>query len=190
MVDEALKNRDDYKSQQMIYRSREEDITIAKAGFMPQLSGNYSFITSATSSSELFNRRIYNIGLSLNIPIFSNFRTETQLQIAKISVKNAEEDLHALKRQIKIEIKQGYLDLIAAKKQLEVSLQNVKASIENRKISSERYKLGAGKILDVLQADRDYAQSIRDKIAAEYEFYRLKDNLMNALGKLEYKSYE
>ncbi len=190
MVAEALKERPDYKSQKLLYKSKLEDITIARSGFLPSLSSNYGFSTSATRTEDLFNRRIFSVGLSLNIPIFTNFRTETQLQLAKISVKNAQEDINALERQIKIEIKQGYLDLIAAKKQLEVSLQNVKAAEENRRINKERYNLGAGKILDVMQADRDYTQAVRDKIVAEYEFYRLKDNLLNALGKLDIKNYE
>ncbi len=190
MVEEALENRPDYRSQQLAYQSKMEDITIAKSGFLPRLSGNFGFSTSATRREELFSRRIYNVGLTLSIPIFTNFKTETQIQFAEIAVKNAREDLSALERQIKIEIKQGYLDLIAAKKQLDVSLENVKYAIENRKISKERYNLGAGKILDVLQADKDYTQAIRDKIAAEYEFYRLKDNLMNALGKLDFKNFE
>lgn len=190
MVNIALKNRPDFKSQSMAFQSKKADVTIARSGYLPRLTGNYGFSTSATQPDELFNRKIYSFGLSLNIPIFSNFNTETQLQFAKIAVKNAEEDLQALERQIKIEIKQGYLDLIAAKKQLEVSLQNVKYAAENRKITKERYNLGAGKILDVLQADRDYTQAIKDKITAEYEFYRLRDNLLNALGKLDFQKFE
>ena len=96
----------------------------------------------------------------------------------------------ALERQIKIEIKQGYLDLLAAKKSLDVASKNVIAAEENRKINQERYNLGSGTILDVLQADRDYTDALRNKINALYDFYTKRDKLNNSLGKLEYKKYE
>ncbi len=190
MVDQALRNRLDFKSQKLIYQSRLAGITAAKGGMFPRISGNYSFATSATSPGDLFSRRVYNVGLSINFPIFSNFKTELQIEMAKVNALNAREDLQILKRQIKIEIKQGYLDLIAAKKQLEVSLENVKSAEENRKINKQRYDLGSATILDLLQADKNYTQAVQNKIAAEYEFYRLHDALLNSLGKLNIKKYE
>ncbi len=190
MVKEALSNRPDFKSQELVYQSRLTGITIAKGRIFPKLTGNYSFSTSATTPNDLFNRRVYNIGLSLNFPIFSNFNTEMQIEMAKVNAMNAREDLEILKRQIKIEIKQGYLDLLAAKKQLEVSIENVKAAGENRKINRQRYDLGSATILDVLQSDKNYIQAVQNKIVAEYEFYRLHDALLNSLGKLNIKNYE
>ena len=50
--------------------------------------------------------------------------------------------------------------------------------------------LGSGTILDVLQADKDYTQALNDKINAEYSYYKLRDKLVNSLGKLEVKKYE
>ena len=133
---------------------------------------------------------MWNAGLTLSIPIFSNFSTETQLQSAQIGFKNATEDLSALERQIKIEVKQGYLDLVAAKKSLDVSTKSVTAAEETRKINQERYNLGSGTILDVLQADRDYTEALRNKINATYDFYSKRDQLNNALGNLNTKKYE
>ncbi len=97
---------------------------MAKAGFWPSLSGGYNFSTSAVAVDKLFNRKVWGVNLSLNIPIFSNFNTETQVQYAKVSNLSAQEDLSALERQIKIEIKQGYQDFQAVSKALEVALKN------------------------------------------------------------------
>ncbi len=190
MVNEALNNRPDFLSQKLVLKSRKVGITAAKGGLFPRLTGNYSFSTSATTPNDLFNRRVYNVGLSLNFPIFSNYNTELQIEMAKIGALNAREDLEILKRQIKMEIKQGYLDLLAAKKQLEVSIENVKSAEENRKINKQRYDLGSATILDLLQADKNYTQALQNKIAAKYEFYRLHEALLNSLGKLNIKKYE
>ncbi len=190
MVQEALRNRYDYRSQKLLYESSLAGVKIARGGLFPRISGSYSFSTSATAPNDLFNRRTYNVGLSLNFPIFSNFNTELQIEMAKVNALNASEDLRILERQIKIEIKQGYLDLIAAKKQLEVSLENVKSAAQNREINRQRYNLGSATILDVLQADKNYTQAVQNKISAEYEFYRLHDALLNSLGKLNARKYE
>ncbi len=118
LVGEALSNRKDYMSQQLFVKSRESDLTISNSGLFPSLSGNYGFSTNSVDPGDLFKRRIWNVGLSLNIPIFSNLNTVTNIQLAEIQLKNAEEDLNALGRQIKIEVKQSYLNLVAAIKSL------------------------------------------------------------------------
>jgi outer membrane protein len=190
MVQQALENRKDYKGQQLVLSGAESGITIAQGGIFPRLTGNYGYSTSAVKPDALFDRKNLNIGLTLSLPIFSNFNTDNQIQIAEVQAKNAKEDLDALERQIKIEIKQGYLDLIAGKKSLDVAIKNVKSAEENRKINNERYRLGSGTILDVLQSNRDYQDALRNRIDAEYNFYRLLDNLKNALGKLDYQKFE
>lgn len=190
LVDTAFENRVDYKAQKLVLESANSGSTIAYGGLYPSLSANYSYGSSATKVENLFDRKVFYVGLSLDLPIFSNWNTDYQIQLASIGVKNAEEDLSALERQIKIEIKQGYLNFVAGKKSLDVSSKNVKSAEENRNINYERYSLGSGTILEKLQADRDYQDALRSKINAEYEFYRLKDALLNYLGKLEIAKYE
>ncbi|MFC2085441.1 TolC family protein, partial [Bacteroidota bacterium] len=190
MVAEALNLRLDYKSQLLNLESADDGITIAKSGLYPRLTGSYSYVTSALRAKDLFNRESYNIGMTLSIPIFSNWDTENQIQFAEVQYKNTQEDVFTLERQIKIEVKQGYLNLLAAKKSLEVARKNVVAGEENRRINYERYSLGSGTILDVLQSDRDFTQALSDRINAEFEFYKGRDNLLNALGKLDYKKFE
>ncbi|MEW6701693.1 MAG: TolC family protein, partial [Bacteroidota bacterium] len=190
MVNTALDNRFDYKSQLLSVSAAQSGITIAKRGIFPSLSGSYSYSTSALTTPSLFNRRILNIGLTLSIPIFSNFNTESQIQYAQVNAMNAQEDLIALERQIKIEIKQSFLDLMAAKKSLDVALKNERAAEETRKINQERYNLGSATLLDVLQANRDYIDALRNKINAMYDFYRQYDKLNNAVGRLDFSKYE
>jgi outer membrane protein len=190
LVNEALANRFDYKSQQLALESAKSGITIARGGIFPQLTGSYSYGSGATSLDNLFNRRTTRVGLTLRIPIFSNFNVDAGIQSAEVQALNAQEDLAALERQIKIEIKQGYLDLLAAKKNLDVTNKNVVSARENRRVNTERYNLGAGNIVELLQADRDYVQAVSNNIESLFGFFTARDNLLNAIGKLEYKVYE
>lgn len=190
MVSSALDTRFDFKSQQLAVSSAESGLTIARSGLFPSLTGSYSYSSAASKYDKLFDRKVFNVSLSLNFPIFSNWNTENSIQLAQVSLKNAQEDLLALERLIKIDVKQGFLDLSAAKKSLDVASKNVIAAEETRKINQERYNLGSGTILEVLQADRDYTDAQRSKINATFDYYIKRDKLSNALGKLDYKKYE
>lgn len=190
MVKAALDNRFDFKSQQHLVSAAENSLIISRSGLFPSLSGSYSYYTYATRPSNLFDRKIFDLGLTLSVPIFSNFSTENQIQLASVGLKNTQEDLLALERLIKIEVKQGFLDLQATKKSLDVASKNVIAATETRKINQERYNLGSGTILEVLQADRDYTDALRNKINAQYDFYTKRDKLNNSLGRLDYKKFE
>ncbi len=190
LIKVALNNRLDYKSKKLEIEAAEEGITIAKAGLLPSLSGSYSFSSSSVKPVDLFKRRVYSVKLSLNIPVFSNWQTETNMQYAEVQKLNEMENLSALERTIKIEVKKSYLDLIASEKRLEVSTANVVAAKENRRVNKERYSLGSGTILDVLQADKDYTQALTENIKAKFEYHTNRDKLMNALGKLDFKKYQ
>lgn len=189
LVGIALNNRVDYASQKLDLEAADNGITIAKSGLFPSLSGNYSFSTSGIKPDNLFDRRIYNVGLSLNIPIFSNWNTETGIQYANVAKLNEMEDLAVLERTIKIEVKISHLDLTASKKRLDVSTTNVIAAKENRRLNEETYSIGSGTILDVLQSNKDYATALTENIKAKFEYKQNRDKLLNALGKLEYKKY-
>lgn len=190
LVSDALSNRKDYQSQKYSLQSAESGVSAAWGGVLPQLTGNYGYGTGSNSVDKLFESSTYSASLTLRIPIFSNFNTENRIETAQVNAKNVEEDLIALERQIKIEVKQGYQDFQAAKKGLDVATKNLTSAEENRRINYERYNLGSGTILDVLQSDRDYTDAISNKIDATFEFYRLKDKLVNYLGKLNYKDFE
>ncbi|MBU0561173.1 MAG: TolC family protein [Bacteroidetes bacterium] len=190
LVAEALDLRLDYKSKLLGLESAKNDITISRSGLFPRLSGSYSFSSGSTHPADLLDRNTYRIGLSLNIPIFDNWNTENSIQFSEINLMNKEEDLKVKERSIKIEVKQGYLNLVAGKKSYEVAAKNVQSAEENRRINYERYNLGSSTIIEVLQSDSDYTKALTDRIRAEYEYYRLRDNMLNVLGKLDFKKYE
>ena len=190
LVEEALNNRFDYQSELLAVQSADKGKTIAFSGMLPRLSGNYGYSTSGTKPGSLFSRDNYNVGLTLSLPIFSNWSTESSMQLAEVTYNNSLEDLAALERTIKIEVKESYLNLVASKKQLEVTKSNMVAAKENRRVNNERYNLGSGTILDVFQSDKNYTQALTDNISARFEYSQNRDRLMNALGKLDFEKYQ
>lgn len=178
----AYNNRSDYKSQKLQLENSGYQLSISRSGLYPTLSGSYGLSTSAVQLSDLFNRNVYNVGLSLNIPIFSRWNTEYSIESAKVQLMNSNEELNALERQIKSDVKSALLDLESSRLQLDVTKTAVTSSKETWSIKKEKYRLGSTTFIDQQQAYRDYIQAMNNSIAAESNYIYKQFSLMNAVG--------
>ena len=190
LVKEALANRTDYKSAILDYESAQNGITIARSGYFPRLTNSLSYNTYANQISDLNKSRNFSVGLTLSIPIFSNFSVDNNVQMAEVNAMNKKVDLDDLTRTIKQNLLQTYLNAEAAKKSLEVNRRNVQAAEENLKIAQEKYSVGSGTILDVLIANSNYTTARTNFVNSEYQYIVLNGQLKYYLGVLNYKKYE
>ncbi len=189
-ISDAYNNRLDYKSKLLELESSSDQITIARSGHFPRLTGSLGFSSYSNKFEELFKSRTYSVGLNLNIPIFSGFSVSNRVQIAEVQSMNKELEVRELERQIKQQINESYLSLITAKKSLSVSEKNVKAAEERLKIEQERYNLGSGKLLDLVIANSSYITAKTDYVNAQYSYIIISDQIRYYLGILDITKYE
>ena len=182
----ALTNRKDYQSKKLELENAESQLTIAKSDYMPSLSGNYGLSTSATAPGDLFNRRVYSVGLSLSLPVFSGWDTEYSVESAKVSIKNAEEELRELERNIKSEVMNVLLDMENAKKQVEVSEKAIKSAEESWKVNKENYEIGNVTYIEMQEAYNNLLSAQNDNVQAIYDYYTTNYELKNIIGELTY----
>ncbi len=183
LYDFALANRKDYQSLKYQQESVQNQLTIARSGLFPRLSANYGFSSNAVQPSNLFNRKVYSLGLSLNIPIFSNWNTENSIESAKVQVENNDEDLKALELNIESQVRSADLDLQTASQQVDASDAALKASKESWQIKKETYTLGSVTYLDLQLAYNDYLQAQYNKINNDYKYLVAQYTLLNSIGK-------
>lgn len=181
----ALQNRKDYQSSKLKLDNSEYSLITARSGFLPSLSSNYGFSTSATQPKDLFSRKVYSFGLSFSLPIFSRWSTEYSMQSAEVQIKNTNEDLKALERQIKSDLKNAVLDLQTATVQLDVTKAALKSAMETWQIKRDSYTLGAATFIDQQQSYRDYVQATNNAIASESNYILKQFGLLSALGLLK-----
>ncbi len=182
----ALSHRNDYLSQKYTIKSNENQLTMAQSGFFPTLSGNYRISTGATDLSAMFNRKTYSVGLSLNIPIFSNWNTENAIETANVLLLNSDEDYKQLERQIKSDVKNSLLDLQTSKLQRDASKKALLSAKESWEIKKESYNVGAVTYIDLQQTYNNYLQAVNNDIQAQYNYYTKQFALLNAIGNLNY----
>jgi outer membrane protein len=194
LVAMGLRQRPDHRATYEAYNAASSSVTIAKAGYLPSITGSASY---GYSSSEFGNLvvggidnpegdRGANLSLRLSIPIFSGFSTMNQVEQAQVQEMNAKEDLEQSKRQIAVDVRKALLTLGQAEKRLIVSKISVNSADMDRKISEEKYNLGAGTLLDMLVATASYTNAVKDKVDAVFDFLLAKKSVEYALGNLTY----
>lgn len=190
LVKQALNNRRDYLAQKLTLDAYYDNLTIARSGHLPSLTGRLGYGTDANVPQDLFKNHLFSAGLTLSIPLFSGLSTHNLIQSAEVDAMNYELQVRDSERMIKQEIQKSFLDLEAAKKGLLVTQKNVSAAEENLKIEQEKYNLGAGKLLDVLIANTSYQNAKTNYINSQFNYIKLSEELKYNLGTLDYKSYE
>ena len=172
------------------------DVKAAKAGigmavsrYLPSLYAYYSYSWRHADFNQIKHLldTDYNwySGVQLSIPIFEGFSRFATMSQAKLSYKSSQEALAQGKRDIGLETKTAYFEVQQAKKQIAVALDAVEAAKEGLRLNQERYRLGAGTMLDLIVAQVTYAGAQSDHIQGLYNYKYAIARLQKAMGRLE-----
>jgi outer membrane protein TolC len=131
------------------------------------------------------NQFSWSTGISINLNLFDGLSTQANLQRAKIGEKYAEDNLEEVRRQVLLETQTAYLGLEEAKNNIEVAKQRVLAAEEDLKLSTARYELGSGTILEQIDAQVALTSARAGKIQAEYDYRFAQSRLQKAMGRLK-----
>ncbi len=186
LISIALDRRPDYKSSISNLNSARSGVTVAMSGYMPTISASASFNLNSNELRTLPNNRSIGWGINISFPIFDRLQLQTQVQQAKIGVKNAEVQLEQVKRQITADVKKAILDIESAMKQLEVAQRQVKSAELDLRTAEEKYNIGAGTLLDLLIATANYTSAVSSQVNAIYDYIVAKAQLQYALGELDF----
>lgn len=158
----------------------ELDIRKAKAGFKPVLTASgalgtsYSDVitNSVNSKTNYFTQTGNNFyqraGLTLSVPIFSNYINKTNLAKANIIFKNAFLNYQNNALVLSQAVEQAYLNASNALQSYNAAEVQLKAALESYRIVNEQFKLGAVNSYDLLQQRNQYIQAIQAFTQAKY----------------------
>ena len=187
VVRQAIGDRADYSSVLEQRLSSQVGVRIARSGYFPSISAFASYGWSDPEASEFFKdiktKDIFSYGLSLNIPILSNFRTSSAVEQAIISERNAHENVYQLERQIGVQIKKAMNQLEAAEKNIETARRNLFAAREDLRIAEERYAIGAGTLLDQITANTSFIAAQSDNVNSIYNYLTARKQVEYYIGK-------
>lgn len=178
----AVLTRPDYLSAVQNLNISDASITIARSSIYPTVSANASYGIGDKEFSKMTDKRNLSLGVGISLPIFSGFQTQNAIDQAKITKRNAEDQLKQTERQVKVDIEKARLDIESAQKQVKVTQASVLSAEMDRRIAEEKYNLGAGTLLDLLIASANYVNSQSNKVNAVASFLLAKKQMEFVLG--------
>ena len=179
---ESLEFSPAIKAAELNLEASKRGLKIAQNSWLPSLTVGASYGTGWSSnvrqnnevidlSTQFQNNLFKSASFNLNIPLFTRFNNQTQLQQSKIQVVNSELSVEQAKNNITNLVQQAYLNLVNAKTSFAAakeSLVNLNMGFE---FSKSRYENGT---IDFVT----YLQSLNGKNRGELQLVQAKYTIL------------
>jgi len=152
----AWVKRDDYLAARSALEAQARKVDVARAGHWPTvyLQGSYGERWAVGPTLGLGDETddIGRIGIAAEIPLIEGGRVEAKVaeQLAKLAA--ARQRLRKLELQIHLDVETALLNIRSSQERIEAIQKAVEQAKESLRIEREKYDLGKGAIVDVLDA--------------------------------------
>jgi outer membrane protein len=199
MISAALEQRSDIRAQEFDIESNFQNYRIARGQHLPTITastginGSYSDqltdpITGTTVSfgDQFFDQNVRrSLGFSIQIPIFNRWNTRTNIQSARVQLRNSELALENIRFQVTEEVRQAYNDYVSIVKELESTEKALIAAERAYETELQRYQVGSSTLIELNQANANFVQAQSNRVQAVYNFVFQEKLLDYFIGQLE-----
>jgi multidrug efflux system outer membrane protein len=180
----VLERRPDVASAERTLASRNAQIGVAQAAYFPAISltGQGGYLSA--SADELFagDSRVWSIGPSVSLPLFTGGRTKAQVGQARASYAEAVADYRqAILTAVK-EVEDSLTQIQSRKEQAAAVDRAVDSARRQMELAKARYSAGASTYLPVADAERILRQEQVQQAQLRGERYAASVRLIKALG--------
>jgi len=175
----AYENRPDLRSLVLREEAARQNLDLARTGHYPTLTGSASY---GYGGSDFPLGEGWNVGGSLNIPIFSGFLVENQIFEAKENIEVFSAEVESLKQRVRLEVEQALSNLQEAAGRIETAEVVVRQAEENRELAEGRYTSGVGNPIEVTDALQALRNAKVSRISALADYKSAQADLENAMG--------
>jgi outer membrane protein len=126
--------------------------------------------------------RSWQVGFSINYPIFNGFQRETNVITADANATAAEARLRDARLLLDANLTQAFAALDAASARIDVARMSLTAAEEDLRLQRERYRLGASTIFEVLTSQVSADQAQVDLVQARYDYLVARAQLEAYVG--------
>jgi outer membrane protein TolC len=174
----SLENNSTMKQMELNLKMLQQNIRLARTGFMPSLSMSFSYQYQSLYNQNLrfFNydwSKSSSVAFTFSLPIYkaSNF---TKVKTARLQLKQLEWNKVDTERNLNTQAQSYRNNMTASTEQVVSNKENVLQAEKAVQIAGKRYEVGRGTVLELnssqvslTQAQLTYNQSIFDYLTAE-----------------------
>jgi outer membrane protein TolC len=183
----AMENRSDLKGLQAYLEGADAGIRVAKSGWLPIFGANFGYYWSDREMAENLNffkeEYSWNITAYMRINIFDRFFTSSNVNTAKADYRISEYQLEKSRLNAVKEIKSLIITINESVERVAVASETVEQANEDVRLAEERYRVGAGTMLDTIAAQVALTQAKADVIDAKCDYLIAVADLDRATGR-------
>ncbi|MBM4348651.1 MAG: TolC family protein [Deltaproteobacteria bacterium] len=136
------------------------------------------FFGSGLSGTD---RNLYNLGTTVSQPLFAGGSILSNYRNEKLGVDISKTDVETVKRDIVLQVREGYFNILRAEKFLDVARQTVKQFTAQLEVTRAFFEVGIVPKNDVLQAEVRLANAKQGLVRAENDVVLAKASFNSLL---------
>ena len=188
-ISHALAHRPELAELEVNRAVLEWALTLARLERWPRITAeaDYNLMLDdyLREKDALKNHKSWDVLARVSYPVFDGGRSRRTVQRAEIAMQKLNENMSELERSIALEVHQAYLNLQRAKKSLDITSVQVEDARMSLDVSQGRYEQQMIILLELLDAQTRYAQSLTNQVKAFYDYKVAKGTLERAMGVLQ-----
>ncbi|WP_137156138.1 TolC family outer membrane protein [Rhizobium sp. FKL33] len=184
----AYENNPDLNAARAGLRATDEGVTIAKAGWRPQVSGfgqmtktRYSGadLKESTNSPDVLSK---SVGLTITQQVFDGFQTLNRVRAAESNVYSERANLKATEIQTLLSAAQSYANIARDQEIVSIRKQNLAFLREQVNAAKSRLEVGEGTKTDVSLAEAELAQAEGSLANADFQLKQSRAVYVQIVG--------
>ena len=174
VYEEALLSRPEIERSQLSVKSSEVSVSIAKAGWMPNVSLTGGVTTSTNSlsnngwGSQFKSNVNTQLGVGVSMPIYDGRSTKTAVNKAKIQQLQARLDLQDLQKTLYSDIQQYWLNAVNNQEKYKAAKSSVESAQQSYDLLSEQFRLGLKNIVELLSGKDNLLNAQQNQLQSKY----------------------
>ena len=175
VYEQALLTRPEIERSQLAIKSSDVSLSLAKAGWMPNVSVNGGLSTSTNSLSNMgwgsqFKSNVNSsLGLGVSMPIYDGRSTKTSVNKAKIQQLQAQLDLQDQQKTLYSDIQQFWLNAWTNQQKYQAAKSSVESAQESYDLLSEQFRLGLKNIVELMSGKDKLLSSQQNQLQSKYQ---------------------
>ncbi len=186
LVDRAKRSNPGLEQARRDRSAAEMSLKARRAAWHPRLSGNVSY----SRNNEVFER-VYgdldqnyrlNAGLSLTYQLFDGGLRSADVDRARSSLESARLGLEQQERDLALSVETTYLELVRLGRILRIARRTAELAAEDLRLAEERYRVGKGRLLEVLDAQVGLTSARNNRVNTRYDLALAEADLERLTG--------
>jgi outer membrane protein TolC len=179
-----VSNNIDYQMGMNFQEQRQLEYKLQKSKALPSLGANVNFGYNAFANQFTFSttsqkwNNFSNLGIGLNVPVFSSLGRSAKTQQAKIAFEQAKTQLTETEQKLK-------LQYANAKSEYEFSMEEYATAKTNLNLAERIEKKQQIKFTEGLSSSFDFSEAQRQLYAAQQNYLQSMVNIINKKAALE-----